>query len=82
MIIVHYCPFDVNSNVAIMKDGTCIYENVPSNTKDFPEAIYQLTRTYKDNGVRLYGPKDIMEETINYIQDKYYNNKIQIEVIE
>lgn len=82
MIIVHYCPFDVNSNVAIMRDGTCTYENVPSNAKDFPEAIYQLTRTYNDNGVRLYGPKDIMEETINYIQDKYYNNKIQIEVID
>lgn len=82
MIIVHYCPFDVNSNVTIVQDGKYLHESIPSNTEDFPEAVYRLTQSHKDNEVKIYGPKDIMEETLTYMNKNYSNNKIQIEVID
>lgn len=82
MIIVHYCPFDVNSNVTVVQDGKCLHESIPSNTEDFPEAVYRLTQSHKDNEVKIYGPKDIMKETSLYIKNKYNSQDIKIEVIE
>ena len=82
MIIVHYCPFDVNSNVTVVQDGRYLHESIPSNTEDFPEAVYRLTQSHKDNEVKIYGPKDIMEETSLYIKNKYNSQDIKIEVIE
>ena len=82
MIIVHYCPFDVNSNVTIVQDGRYLHESIPSNTGDFPEAVYQLTQDYKDNEIKMYGPRDILQETSLYIKSKYNSQDIKIEVIE
>ena len=82
MIIVHYCPFDVNSNVTVTRDGRYLHESIPSNTEDFPETVYRLTQSYKDNEVKLYGPRDILQETLTYMNKNYSNNNIKIEVIE
>lgn len=82
MIIVHYCPFDVNSNVTVVQDGKYLHESIPSITEDFPEAVYQLIQDYHDNEVKLYGPRDILQETLTYMNKNYSNNNIQIEVIE
>lgn len=82
MIIVHYCPFDVNSNVIVVQDGRYLHESIPSNTEDFPEAVYQLTRSHQDNEVKMYGPRDILQETSLYIKSKYNSQDIKIEVIE
>ena len=82
MIIVHYCPFDVNSNVTIVQDGRYLHESIPSNTEDFSEAVYQLTRSHQDNEVKMYGPRDILQETSLYIKSKYNSQDIKIEVIE
>lgn len=82
MIIVHYCPFDVNSNVTITHGNSYLHESIPSNIEDFPEAIYQLTQNHKDNEVRLFGPRDILQETSLYIKNKYNSQDIKIEVIE
>lgn len=82
MIIIHYCPFDINSNVTVVQDGKYLHKSIPSNTEDFPEAVYQLTRNHQDNEVKIYGPRDIMQETSLYIKSKYNSQDIKIEVIE
>ena len=82
MIIIHYCPFDVNSNVTVVQDGRYLHESIPSNTEDFPEAVYQLTQDNKDNEIKMYGPRDILQETSLYIKSKYNSQDIKIEVIE
>ena len=82
MIIIHYCPFDINSNVTVVQDGRYLHQSIPSNTEDFPEAVYQLTQDYKDNEIKMYGPRDILQETSLYIKGKYNNQDIKIEVIE
>ena len=82
MIIIHYCPFDINSNVTVVQDGRYLHQSIPSNTEDFPEAVYQLTQDYKDNEIKMYGPRDILQETSLYIKSKYNSQNIKIEVIE
>lgn len=82
MIIIHYCPFDINSNVTVVQDGRYLHESIPSNTEDFPEAVYQLTQDHKDNEIKMYGPRDILQETSLYIKSKYNSQNIKIEVIE
>lgn len=82
MIIIHYCPFDINSNVTVVQDGRYLHKSIPSNTEDFPEAVYQLTQDHKDNEIKMYGPRDILQETSLYIKSKYNSQDIKIEVIE
>lgn len=82
MIIIHYYPFDINSNVTIVQDGRYLHESIPSNIEDFPEAVYQLTQDHKDNEIKMYGPRDILQETSLYIKSKYNSQDIKIEVIE
>lgn len=82
MIIIHYCPFDINSNVTVVKDNGYLHESIPSNTEDFPDAVYQLTQDHKDNEIKMYGPRDILQETSLYIKSKYNSQDIKIEVIE
>ena len=82
MIIIHYCPFDINSNVTVVQGNGYLHQSIPSNTEDFPEAVYQLTQDHKDNEIKMYGPRDILQETSLYIKSKYNSQNIKIEVIE
>ena len=82
MIIIHHFPFDMNSSVIVEKDNKYLHESIPSDLREFPEAIYRLSLNHKDNQFKIYGARDILQEAITQINSKYSNNNLQIEVIE